>query len=148
MLQLDLYSPAAYAAVAVVLFLGYALRWAALPKPLRGLPYNKPSATSILGDTLAMIRHKSKHGTVFDWMTAQGLELNSPIYQLFLKPFSKPAVFVVDPRETQDVLLRRAKDFDRSKFFMGTNPTAPILPCPPRLALPVTQSAGGSPICT
>lgn len=50
-------------------------------------------------------------------MTQQGVELDSPIFQLFLKPFSKPAVFITDPREAQDVLLRRAKWFDRSQFF-------------------------------
>lgn len=120
MLQLDLCSPAAYAAVAVVLALGCAIRWAALPKPLPGIPYNKSSATSILGDALAMVKHKWKSGTIFDWMASQGVELNSPVCQLFLKPLSKPAVIVIDPRETQDVLLRRAKDFDRSQFFQGT----------------------------
>ncbi|KAG8160649.1 hypothetical protein KVR01_008913 [Diaporthe batatas] len=71
----------------------------------------------MLGDAPSMIRHKRKHSTVFDWMTAQSLELNSPIVQLFLKPFFQPVVVITDPREAHHILLRRAKDFDRSNYF-------------------------------
>lgn len=38
----------------------------------------------------------------------------SPIVQVFVKPFAKPWVIVSDPFETQDILLRRGKEIDRS----------------------------------
>lgn len=57
---------------------------------------------------------------MFDWMTAQTEKLNSPVVQLFLKPFCPPIVVITDQREIQDVVLRRAKEFDRSTFFKGT----------------------------
>lgn len=114
-----LYSPTTYAVLTAVLILGYAAYRAALPKPIPGIPYHEKSAKSVLGDAPPMVRHQQEFGTVFDWMTSQGGELNSPIFQLFLKPFSRPAVFLTDPREAQDVLLRRAKEFDRSQFLIG-----------------------------
>ncbi|KAJ4378631.1 hypothetical protein N0V85_008928 [Neurospora sp. IMI 360204] len=42
---------------------------------------------------------------------------NSPIIQVFVHPFAKPWVVVTDPFETQDLLLRRSKDIDRSLFI-------------------------------
>lgn len=111
------YSPTTYGVLGAVLVLFYALYRAALPKPIPGIPYHEASAKSVLGDAPAMLRHKNKNATVFDWMTAQTLELNEPVVQLFLKPFSKPVVVVTDQREIQDVVLRRAKEFDRSTFF-------------------------------
>ncbi|KAK2614765.1 hypothetical protein N8I77_001567 [Diaporthe amygdali] len=114
-------SPVTCAVLPFVLFFVYTLYRAALPKPIPGIPYHKASATRILGDAPAMVEHKRKHATTFDWMTAQGEKLNSPIVQLFLKPFSQPTVFITDPREAQDMVLRRAKDFDRSVFFYVPN---------------------------
>lgn len=113
-----MYIPVTYAVLSIGFLAAlYMVYRAALPKPIAGIPYHKHSATHILGDALAMIKHKQRHGTVFDWMTQQAVELKSPIFQLFLKPFSKPAVFITDPREARDILLRRTKDFDRSQFF-------------------------------
>ncbi|KAG6355761.1 hypothetical protein INS49_003727 [Diaporthe citri] len=111
------YSSTTYGVLGAVLVLLYVLYRAALPKPIPGIPYHEASAKSVLGDALAMIKHKHKYATTFDWMTAQTEKLNSPIVQIFLKPFCQPIVIVTDHRETQDVVLRRAKDFDRSTFF-------------------------------
>lgn len=111
------YSSTTYGVLGAVLVVLYGLYRAALPKPIPGIPYHEASAKSVLGDAPAMLKHKNKYATVFDWMTAQTLELNQPVVQLFLKPFSKPIVIVTDHRETQDVVLRRAKEFDRSTFF-------------------------------
>jgi cytochrome P450 len=41
----------------------------------------------------------------------------SPIIQAFIKPMALPWVVVTDPYESQDILLRRTKEFDRSGFF-------------------------------
>lgn len=114
------YSSTTYGVLGAVLVLVYALYRAALPKPIPGIPHHVASANSVLGDAPAMVKHKQKYATTFDWMTAQTEKLNSPIVQLFLKPFSRPIVVVTDHREIQDVVLRRAKDFDRSTFFKGT----------------------------
>ncbi|KAI7774563.1 cytochrome p450 [Diaporthe eres] len=111
------YSSTTCGVLGLVLVLVYALYRAALPKPIPGIPHHEASANSVLGDAPAMVKHKQKYATTFDWMTAQTEKLNSPIVQLFLKPFSRPIVVVTDHREIQDVVLRRAKDFDRSTFF-------------------------------
>ncbi|MCJ1472279.1 hypothetical protein MMC13_000926 [Lambiella insularis] len=112
-----LYKPTTYAVLRVVFLAVYTVYRAALPRPIAGITYHKDSATRILGDAPAMIKHKQQYETVFDWMTQHAVELNSPISQLFLEPFSQPVVVITDPREAQDILLRRAKDFDRSQFF-------------------------------
>ena len=88
-----------------------------LPRPLPGIPHHKSSARSILGDIPSMIKHVNETHEVFTWMTAQCYELNSPIVQLFIRPFGAPKVVICDFRETQDIAMRRLKDFDRSEFF-------------------------------
>ncbi|KAK7977179.1 hypothetical protein PG988_004669 [Apiospora saccharicola] len=127
-----LYSLPAYAALGTALLIStYVVYCALLPKPIPGIPYHHASAARILGDAPAMVYHAQKHGTVFDWMAKQADELNSPIFQLFLKPFSRPSVFITDPREAQDILLHRTKEFDRSQFFQdvfgGTVPHCHVI---------------------
>lgn len=118
-----LYTPSTYAVLAGVLGVLYALYRAALPKPIPGIPYHKASANNVLGDIPQMVRFRRGTGsgprTVVDWFALQGKELNAPVYQIFLAPFGfgKPTVCITDPREAQDILLRRSKEFDRSKFF-------------------------------
>lgn len=51
------------------------------------------------------------------WLTSLTQRHNSPIIQAFIKPGSLPWVVVTDPYESQDILLRRTKEFDRSGFF-------------------------------
>ncbi|RYP00760.1 hypothetical protein DL763_000640 [Monosporascus cannonballus] len=124
-------APAMYSVLGVIFLAAYIVYRAALPKPIAGIPYHRHSATRILGDLPDLLKHKQRVGTFHDWISHQGVKLNSPVYQLFLRPFSKPAVYITDPRETQDILLRRLKDFDRSKFFQdifsGTVPNNHII---------------------
>lgn len=54
---------------------------------------------------------------VQSWMGSLTEKYNSPIIQVFVHPFAKPWVVVTDPFETQDLLLRRSKDIDRSLFI-------------------------------
>ncbi|KAL7934331.1 hypothetical protein V8C35DRAFT_280076 [Trichoderma chlorosporum] len=119
------------AVLSLIFVAGVLLYRVALPQPVAGIPYNKKSAKSVLGDTLGLIQHLRKHGTFHDWIAQQPNELNSPIFQLFLQPFGKSFIYLTDPRETQDILLRRTKEFDRSKFFMdvfaGTVPNHHII---------------------
>ncbi|KAB2568621.1 hypothetical protein DBV05_g12700, partial [Lasiodiplodia theobromae] len=51
------------------------------------------------------------------WLTSQATRHQSPIVQVFIKPFSHPWVIVTDPFESHDILVRRTKEFDRSGFF-------------------------------
>ncbi|CAG8981800.1 hypothetical protein HYALB_00004743 [Hymenoscyphus albidus] len=98
----------------VLLILFY--RWA-LPKPIPGIPYNKKAANSIFGDVGALVEATSKTKEMFAWMMQQNVNLDSPIIQLFTRPFGKPLVVIADFREAQDIMVRRTKEFDRSKFF-------------------------------
>jgi hypothetical protein len=100
--------------VPVLLYLVY--QWA-LPKPIPGIPYNEASKRRLLGDVPDMIAHVNKTQTIWPWVSAQALKLNSPIIQLWTRPFAKPWVMVYDFQESQDILLRRTKEFDRAKFF-------------------------------
>jgi hypothetical protein len=106
----------ALALVGVSIFVYMAYQWA-LPKPIPGIPYNKASAQRLLGDIPDMVAHVNKTATISPWITIQALKLNSPIIQLWVRPFSKPWVIVYDFKESQDILLRRTKEFDRSDFF-------------------------------
>jgi cytochrome P450 len=51
------------------------------------------------------------------WLTSLTNRHSSPITQAFIKPFSLPWIILTDPHESQDILQRRTKDFDRSGFF-------------------------------
>ncbi|KAK3396961.1 cytochrome P450 [Sordaria brevicollis] len=99
------------AGAVLILYLAY---WAILPKPIPGIPYNRNAAWSPLGDIPEMIRFVFKEKQVFSWMGSLTERHKSPIVQIFVKPFQKPWVVVSDPFETQDILLRRGKEIDRS----------------------------------
>ncbi|KAK2052932.1 cytochrome P450 monooxygenase [Colletotrichum caudatum] len=89
---------------------------ALLPRPLPGIPHNEAAAKSILGDMPEMIGHAQKTGEMYDWLGAQNIKHRSPMVQVFGRPFSKPWVIISDFHETQDILVRRSKEFDRSAF--------------------------------
>lgn len=107
---------AASIASAVILVL-YLMYYAALPRPLHGIPYNKHAASNLLGDVPEMMKHGRDEKHIFGWLASQTTRHGSAITQVFVKPLSRPWVVVTDPLETQDILLRRAKEFDRSWFF-------------------------------
>lgn len=108
---------------AIILFFGY--RWA-LPKPIPGIPYNEAAARSLFGDVPAMLEQLKKNGHFWPWIGDQLIKHQSPIIQVFGRPFSKPWVVIADYRESQDILIRRTKEFDRSNLmgdmFMGLMP--------------------------
>ncbi|KAK8042521.1 cytochrome P450 [Apiospora phragmitis] len=93
-----------------VLYLAY--QWA-LPKPLPGIPYNQNAVKTILGDTAEIQQIKKEGGRPRAWFNLQPVKHNSPLVQAFLAPLSKPVLILSDFRETQDILLRRGKEFDR-----------------------------------
>lgn len=73
-----------------------------------------------------MISAVLKTEQIFPWMTSQNVKLHSPIIQLFCRPLQKPWVVITDFKESQDILLRRTREFDRSDFlgdvFIGLTP--------------------------
>ena len=96
-----------------LLYLAYR---AALPRPIPGIPYHKSAANNLFGDIPRMLKHLTTNKAVTDWFPRQCVELNSPIVQLFIRPFGRPLVFLTDWRESQDILTHR-KEFDRSRWF-------------------------------
>lgn len=110
--------------VGVLAALLYGLYQWLLPKPLPGIPYNDASAKSLFGDLPGLVKEVSKTGDFSEYIRKQSKKHNSPIAQIFMRPFGKPSLLVCDFREAQDVLLHRGKEFDRSNFvgevFWGT----------------------------
>lgn len=85
----------------------------ALPKPLPGIPYDKDSVRRILGD-IPRLEALGRAGDAPRKLWCQAAaELGSPIAQVFLGPFNKPAVVISDFREAQDLQLRNAKSLGR-----------------------------------
>ena len=55
---------------------------------------------------------------IYTWLTAQCKKLNSPVVQVFMRPFGgRPWVILSDFREAQDIMTKRTREFDRSDFF-------------------------------
>lgn len=102
--------------LSILPLLAYAVYYSLLPKPLAGIPYHQEATRSLLGDMPAMLSHIQQTGEMFSWLGQQCTELQSPLVQVFTRPLSKPWLVLCDFRETQDILLRRTKDFDRSSF--------------------------------
>ncbi|KAK9775611.1 putative Cytochrome P450 [Seiridium cardinale] len=100
--------------VLLVLYLAYR---AILPKPLAGIPCNVEAPKKILGDVPEMMGYVMRTKRIFCWLTSLTARHDSPIVQVFIKPMALPWVVVTDPLESQDILLRRTKEFDRSGFF-------------------------------
>jgi hypothetical protein len=80
------------------LFLFY--RWA-LPRPIPGIPYNKEATKTLLGDVVPMVKYISKTQEVGSYWSMETVKLQSPIIQLFSRPFKKPMVVISDFREAQ-----------------------------------------------
>lgn len=99
-----------------LLLLTYFMYRAALPKPIPGIPYDKQAANRILGSVPDALRARQEDG-VFSFLAAQIVKHNSPVVQVFMRPFGKPWVIISDFREAQDIMVRRTREFDRSAFF-------------------------------
>jgi hypothetical protein len=111
-------SPALFALIGGIasgLYLCY--RWA-LPRPIPGIPYNKEATKTILGDIVPMVSYVGKTKEFTQFFTLQNIRHRSPIVQVFASPFGKPFVIITDFRESQDILLRRNKEFGRSKLII------------------------------
>ena len=108
-------------AVRTALFIGLLafIYWRALPKPLPGIPYTKKSRWHPFGDAFDFVKYTKDTGEGFRWFATKAAEIQSPIFQVFLAPFSNPVVIVADIQEVIDMASRRTKEFDRGGFLTG-----------------------------
>ncbi|OTB00233.1 hypothetical protein M426DRAFT_268158 [Hypoxylon sp. CI-4A] len=105
--------------VALFFLLLALLYWAALPKPLPGIPYTKKSRWQLFGDAFDFVNYSKETGEGLRWFATKAEELQSPIFQVFLAPLSRPSVVVADIQEIIDMSTRRAREFDRGGFLNG-----------------------------
>ncbi|KAF3768620.1 cytochrome P450 monooxygenase [Cryphonectria parasitica EP155] len=94
----------------------YGLYRAILPKPIEGIPYNHDAVQKLFGDVPEMMAYILRTKRIFCWLSALNERHSSPIVQVFVKPMSPPWIVLTDPLEVQDILLRRTREFDRSRF--------------------------------
>ncbi|CAH0004322.1 unnamed protein product [Clonostachys byssicola] len=104
----------AFGITVVALYVAYR---AILPKPLPNIPYNQDAAGKLFGDVPEIMGYVMRTKRIFCWLTSLTTRHQSPIVQAFIKPGGLPWVVVTDPFESQDILLRRIREFDRSDFF-------------------------------
>jgi hypothetical protein len=100
--------------LALIACLFYYLYRLALPKPIPGIPYDEVEAKKLFGSLPSMISHFRQHGIVMPWLTGHNLKHNAPLVQFFGAPFSQPTLVLSDFQESQDVLIRRTKEFERA----------------------------------
>lgn len=86
----------------------------AYPRPYSNIPYHRASSKRLLGNLPDVFRTLKTTQDPSRFVFDQCQKLNSPVVQLFLRPFSKPVIFVSDPREVKDVITSRTKEFDRA----------------------------------
>ncbi|CAK4001931.1 cytochrome P450 monooxygenase [Lecanosticta acicola] len=101
------------ALVAVVLSVAYYVYRLGFPKPLAGIPYNPEAAQRFFGDVVFF--PKPDAPAFRAWLTSLGERLQSPIVQVFIRPYGKPALVVYDYWEAYDINNRRLDEFDKTE---------------------------------
>ncbi|VUC29467.1 unnamed protein product [Clonostachys rosea] len=99
----------------------------AYPKPYPGIPYNIKSANRITGDIpdlVPVISSTNEFSNSIFTVTTQ--KLGSPIAQFLFPGMQKPLIVLEDPREIEDIFLRRNKEFDKAP--MTVNIFQPMFP--------------------
>lgn len=122
--------------ITCVLYVAYRLVTPKLyPRVLPGIPHNARHTRHLFGDMPAVAAHTSEatgrtqSEAVFDVVNRGPTQ--SPIAQLLTPAFVPQAILAVDdPREVEDILRRRGREFDRSSmtaaFFEPLLPGASI----------------------
>lgn len=93
---------------------------------LPGIPYNKETAKTIRGDAEWDLANIRETGESWRQRFAWTHKIGTPIYQAFIRPGGAPWVVLNDPREIEDLTMRRNKEFDRVRE--GTNTFSVIAP--------------------
>ncbi|KAF4976236.1 hypothetical protein FZEAL_7074 [Fusarium zealandicum] len=108
----------------LLLAIAYTFRNALYPRPLDFIPYNQEASKRILGD----LPDIQASGSMSNWLALQPTKHQSPLFQAFVRPFSKPWVVVADHHEVAEICIRRVKEFDRAdatiSVFWGVVPSA------------------------
>ncbi|KAK8060114.1 hypothetical protein PG996_010044 [Apiospora saccharicola] len=114
-----LYSLTGFLLVAFIALI--AVAWRKLyPKPYPGIPYNTKSATRIIGDVpdlMSIVQKTNEFSDAIFTTTTQ--KLGTPIAQLLLPRFQKPLIVLEDPREIEDIVFRRNKEFDKAPMAIN-----------------------------
>ncbi|PNS19187.1 Isotrichodermin C-15 hydroxylase [Sphaceloma murrayae] len=114
---LDGWQPALVAALPLLAVVIYFCRAWLLPKPIPGIPYRPTATKNVLGDIPELLKATSSTGkTYMQWIQEQMLEMNTPIVQMFIRPFLGPVLILADYRETHDILMR-VQEWDRSEML-------------------------------
>jgi hypothetical protein len=116
--------------IPIALALLYATyRWA-LPKPLPGIPHNERATLSMLGDLPEIVSHIKKTGLIRPWFSTLNERMGTSLVQIWPTPLAKPVLVLSDYQESQDILMRRTKEFDRAsrtlEAFAGVVPNHQI----------------------
>jgi hypothetical protein len=85
------------------------------PTPYPGIPYNEASANRITGDIpdlIPIIKATNEFSDALFTLTTQ--KLGTPIAQMLFPGIRKPMIILEDPREIEDILVRRNKEFDKA----------------------------------
>jgi cytochrome P450 len=101
--------------------------WTLFPVPLdNGIPYTLSSTKRVFGDGPSIKGAGQATGEPSAALFALSRKLQSPIAQFLLTSTTTPSIVLDDPREVEDILLRRNKEFDRS--LLTTHLFSQILP--------------------
>ncbi|KAH7318099.1 cytochrome P450 [Stachybotrys elegans] len=107
---------ALYVLVISVLLATVAIIWRMrYPKLYPGIPYNLESARRFTGDIPELASAIGATGEIcvsLFQVTTQ--KLGTPVAQLLSPGARKPLIMVDDPREVEDIILRRGKEFDKA----------------------------------
>ncbi|KAI0878260.1 cytochrome P450 [Hypoxylon argillaceum] len=111
------------AAISTALYLAY--RWA-LPTPIPGIPYDESARNSLLGNLPEIVSMLRTTGKTRPFFIGHPRRHQSALTQIWLGPLQKPGLVLADYRESQDILLRRTREFDRgpatTDVFAGVVP--------------------------
>ncbi|KAK0649646.1 cytochrome P450 [Cercophora newfieldiana] len=105
------------AAVCIILGIGYVV-WQLFPgTPLPGYPHVASSRWRIFGDGLTILRIAERTRESSIAIFNLNTKLGTAITQLLLT-HGPPMITVDDPREVEDIVMRRNKEFDHSWYTM------------------------------
>ncbi|KAL9112789.1 MAG: hypothetical protein Q9227_003092 [Pyrenula ochraceoflavens] len=104
--------------IALFVVLLTVLYYQAVPKPIPGIPYTQKSRWNPFGDAFDFVKYTKDTGEGWRWFATKAEELQSPVFQVFIAPFSKPIVVVADIQEIIDMATRRVKEFDRGGYVV------------------------------
>ncbi|RYP51974.1 hypothetical protein DL768_002770 [Monosporascus sp. mg162] len=66
---------------------------------------------------LLVLKWRDESKEMWSYLAKLAVDLETPIFQMFMRPLGKPWVVVADFRESEDIQLRRQGEFDRSTFL-------------------------------